>query len=752
MTNKELLSDWRRLSELADSRKTLLELREWIRSAQEQWLISGKSDSMLLTKILTERAIPFYTTGEQVFFHGELADFLERSIAYRSKTQRQAQIGRLLAFVAMPAGIYANANGNPINSDLIYSQILEPALEKAGFDAFRAEEEQSAGEINPNTLQELLIADLVLVDLSANNPNLWYELGVRHALRCRGVVFVSDSSRTKAFDTFTHRIYNYHIKDGSPDPAHVENDIRAIAELLRAPLEDGAANPVSPIYTLLPDLIQPDWRCLRIGAAGEFWSHIDDWAALIERARKAGRTEDILTLAGETPFTALRIEARLKAGKALLIDRHYHFALEQFEIAVKTAPDNLEAARLRGLCLLRFGHADDARAAFEKLLAEHPDDVETWSLLGRLEKDAWVASWLREGAPPAQMRDDAAYEDALLQRAIDTYSTAFRLSPYNYYVGISAVTLMHLYHDLTGQPRFDHEAISMAGAISWAANNKQLDSDPYWAKVTLAELAVLQGTPSDVISAYKTAITYADKDWFALDSTLSQLRLLAAIGFSPDNVAAGIATFERALARLKPPEKEWLPDKAILFSGHMVDAPGRKEPRFPADKEAIAAAAIARVLDDLGAGDKDLALTQGAAGGDILFAEAALARGMKLQLLLPLTEPDFIEQSILPSSGGDAWRKRYYQLRANPLCLPARIMPYELGPLPRDSQGKETSPFERCNQWLLNSALTRGIVRTCFVCLWNGSGGDGPGGTEHMMKEVKERTGQVSWLDTRVLW
>ncbi|HQE40361.1 MAG TPA: tetratricopeptide repeat protein, partial [Zoogloea sp.] len=164
------------------------------------------------------------------------------------------------------------------------------------------------------------------------------------------------------------------------------------------------------------------------------------------------------------------------------------------------------------------------------------------------------------------------------------------------------------------------------------------------------------------------------------------------------------------------------------------------------------AAAITQALADLGASDKDLALTQGASGGDLLFAEAAVARGMKVQLLLPLPEPDFIAQSILPATGGDGWRKRYYQLRNNPLCLPPRVMPDELGPLPQDSRGKETNPFERCNQWLLNSALALGIKRTRCLCLWNGSGGDGPGGTEHMMKEVKKRTGQVTWLDTRTMW
>ena len=69
---------------------------------------------------------------------------------------------------------------------------------------------------------------------------------------------------------------------------------------------------------------------------------------------------------------------------------------------------------------------------------------------------------------------------------------------------------------------------------------------------------------------------------------------------------------------------------------------GSGQTRFPADKEAVAAKKIADTLDKLGAGPQDLTLTQGACGGDILFAEACLQRGIRLHLLLPFEEPTFI--------------------------------------------------------------------------------------------------------------
>ena len=171
-----------------------------------------------------------------------------------------------------------------------------------------------------------------------------------------------------------------------------------------------------------------------------------------------------------------------------------------------------------------------------------------------------------------------------------------------------------------------------------------------------------------------------------------------------------------------------------------------RPPRFPADKEAIAAQKIAEALDALGAGPEDLALCQAAAGGDLLFLEACQQRGVRCQVLLPLREPEFIERSILPSAEGDTWRERYFEMKQR-LEDPIRVMPDELGPLPSG-----VDPFERCNLWLLYTTLAWGIDKARFVCLWNGGGGDGPGGTEHMYNEVKKRTGQVTWIDTRKLW
>ncbi len=184
------------------------------------------------------------------------------------------------------------------------------------------------------------------------------------------------------------------------------------------------------------------------------------------------------------------------------------------------------------------------------------------------------------------------------------------------------------------------------------------------------------------------------------------------------------------------------PRQVLLFSGHMVDAPDRPIPRFPLEKVPIAEVEIAKVLDQLNTGPEDLALTQGASGGDLIFAEACQMRGVKLQLLQPFPEPEFIERSVAPAEGD--WYSRYFAVKAK-LTQPVLCMPNELNTA-------ITDPFERCNLWLLQAALAYGSEKLRFICLWNGGGSDGPGGTAHLAAEVKKSTGQVIWLDTRRLW
>jgi tetratricopeptide (TPR) repeat protein len=656
------------------------------------------------------------------------------------------------AFVAMPFGSKPGPDGQLIDFNGVYSEYIQPALEAAGMEVFRADQEQRAGDIITDMFQELLIADLVVADLTIDNPNVWYELGVRHALRARGIVLVCGGRTPTAFDLYSQRKLRYSLKDSGPDPTALESDQRNLTEMVKATMESWRGRKESPVYHLMPNLQEPDWKSLRIGDVQEFWQKHDAWEARISLACKDRQIGDLLVLADEAPVAAFRAEAWIKAGEALRKAERFEFALEQLERGLAVEPDNLNGLREKGICLQRLavkgkqGYTlDRVRAHYGAVLKQYPNDAETWALLGRVDKDAWISAWRQSGHTPEQMREDAAYEDALLRRAIDSYASGYRRNPNHYYSGINALTLMHLYRHLTNDPRYDRDAEIMAGAVRFAA---EYETDPrqlYWAKATLGDLEVLDGTAETVKAAYKEAIAKNDKDWFALNSTCAQLQLLKDLDFRPEMVEAGLGAFTRALQKLVPPQDSWQPRRVLLFSGHMIDTPDRPSARFPPDKEVAAKQKIAAALDGLGAGPDDLALAQGASGGDILFLEACRERGVRLQLLLPFPEPEFIQRSILPSIDGEKWRERYYKLKFDMQASP-HVMQDELGPPPKD-----TSLFERCNLWLLYTALSYGVDKVHFICLWDGGGGDGAGGTQHMYTEVKNRTGRVTWINTKKL-
>jgi hypothetical protein len=174
----------------------------------------------------------------------------------------------------------------------------------------------------------------------------------------------------------------------------------------------------------------------------------------------------------------------------------------------------------------------------------------------------------------------------------------------------------------------------------------------------------------------------------------------------------------------------------------MIDAPDRKAPRFPPGMEAVATAAIEVRLDAISAGSAELAVCSGACGGDLIFAEAALARGLALEVYLPFDVETFAAHSI--DFAGENWRRRFDAVLASSAL---HLMPLERPPL-TESQ----DPYEQVNLWMLEAAARFDADKVVFIALWNGQGGDGPGGTQHMLDTVRRQHGQVHWIDTTQLW
>lgn len=182
--------------------------------------------------------------------------------------------------------------------------------------------------------------------------------------------------------------------------------------------------------------------------------------------------------------------------------------------------------------------------------------------------------------------------------------------------------------------------------------------------------------------------------------------------------------------------------RVLLFSGHMVDRPDRVRPRFPAAMVPAADRAIETELGRLYSGQTDRAITSGASGGDLLFARRCLQRGLVVEIYLPFERQRFIETSVAP--GGPPWIEMFDEVLAH-----AHTRLHVLSDGADDDE--EENAYARCNRAMLQRAHALAGGPVDLICVWDGSTGDGPGGTDHMVQAVRAQGGHVHWIDTRAL-
>ncbi len=648
------------------------------------------------------------------------------------------------AFVIMPFGKKKGADGVEIDFDAIYSGLLEPAIGATGLMPHRADADRRGGSIHLDMFQDLLLAEFVVADLTLDNPNVWYELGLRHALRAGGTIMTYAQRERLPFDIAGQRMQRYTLTNGKLDPDVVKAEQAALTEAIVATLGAWRGRRASPIYQMLPYLQEPDWKKLKVGDINEYWEALESWQSRIEIARRKAHPGDILVLAEETPNSLLEFEALRTAAKALLQMQRPRYALTIIEQALRLDPDDVKARQLQGMALGRAQLFAEAREALTRLAARFKDG-ETQGIFARTWKDEWTQIWdahPQRTTDPTQAALDSA---ATLQSAAAAYVEAFRLSPADYYPGINGLTLGRLWEHVTDR-KIKLPLDQIAAGVGWCTETAILRSKDYWSLATRAELALVDNHKDDAVDAYSeaAALAVADRDRFALDSTSQQLDFLGTLKFRPDIVSAAAQIIDRAEQQLDGliGTRAVEPQHVVVFSGHMVDDPAvrgvgkAKPPRFPAAKATAAATRIRAALDRVGATAGDLGLCSGASGGDLLFAEACLERGMRLEVRVARSEPEFLAESVTFADPDHRWENSYMRVKEN-RATTLFVMPDELGPAP-----DTVSVHDRCNRWILYSALSQGLTKASFVTLWNGEPGDGPGGTQHMVELVRKLTGR----------
>lgn len=674
------------------------------------------------------------------------------------------------AFVVMPFGKKKGGDGSLYDFNAIYQTLIKPALESAGFEPFRADEATSSGDILTDMFQELLLADLVLADLSIDNANAYYELGIRHAFRKRGIVHIQAGRAYMPFDVFNVRTLPYHITpEGVPDPEFLEKDIQAIARMARDTWASDQDAIHSPIYNLLTGLDEPDQKALRTPLATGFWREYNEWKSRVTIAQQQKRIGDILLLTEEITNPLIKEEAVGRAGKALANMGRNELALAQYRKGLEMNPRSLSFRREEAFHLNRLGKVDEAIVKIEAILADHPDDGESTAYLGRIYKEMWTDSWRWVNDPEKRLR--MAFESYhWLIKSYQIYARGFRTDLDQFYPGINALTLATILvyladkFDDKDDPDPDVAVIrkdlpELRGTLKFALETQSANPNAdYWTLVSLAELHVLTADSIQrVVRAYRKAMTASRRNIFFIESSIQQLEILDSLDMRLEYVAAGIKVLKEELARIHKKEyAEEIDDvekvakhdhsngRVFLFSGYMLDHPN-EESSFPDVIEEDVRLEIEHVLDKYSANPNDMAITAGmAAGGDLLFIEACVARNIPVGAHMPVPEPAYVRDFVSPA--GDAWVERFYKMRNHPLV--DEYYQNELVGMVKPGD----DVFERNNRWALYSAMVRGMDNFRLIALFDDKRGDTHATHDaqlvrHMIDLMRDAGGQVEIIN-----
>jgi hypothetical protein len=648
-----------------------------------------------------------------------------------------------------------------VDFDEVYNLLIKPALIKAECVPFRADQEPGAGDIRTDMYFELVTADIVLADISILNPNVFYELGIRHGVRPRGVLMIHGGWTRRPFDVAPDRTFPYDGKLFVPKKEErdkswedrLAGQVDSLASTIRGALEVDEQTVGSPVYKELVGLKPPDWSDIKTARAKYFGEVFVDWQSRVEVAKLNGWPGDILTLADDAPTRFHTGKLLWEAAFALISMHRFEVVKSVLEELIRLEPANHKAQTQLGLVLGRLGKTHEAKVHMTRVAEKYAQDPEAQGILGRIYKDLWRFEW-KDFATIEERQQHAVTNSSYIASAIASYYSAVR-KHLDYYNGINVVSCMKLLEHLkttTGDEPVDPQINGLTDLIAvvrFAAQNtlhtaNKESKDAVWAGATLGELELVAGDAGKARRFYRDAAHAPAADYFQINSMLEQLDLCECLGFRPDAVSPvktmleqRRGALEQRIGGLKKSSPRF--SKILTFSGHMIDKPGRPEERFPARKEGAVRERIAKQLETWGIGAGHLAICGGARGGDILFAELCAHRGAEVWLFLALPQNEFLEESVrLPNSN---WEDRFFALRER-----ANVKTFlQMERLRTPPKG--TSVFARNNLWMLNTArVEANDPKNLYALLvWDEKPtGDGPGGTSDFERRVKQLGGRVA--------
>jgi hypothetical protein len=421
---------------------------------------------------------------------------------------------RELCFVAMPFGTKHDAAG-PVVFDAVYKQIIAPAIEAAGLEALRADEEMSGGIIHKPMFERLILSRFAIADLTTANANVFYELGIRHAARPGSTILIFAEGRGQLpFDVAPLRALPYRL-DASGAPADAAGAVAALTrrlELLRDEwrAHDRAAD--SPISELLDAYVFPDIARLKT----DVFRQRVDFSQQLKRKLATARKNGVDAVAAVEQEMRPLDEVESAAIVDLFLSYRAVEGWTQMIALAERMPKPLAATLLvreqLALALNRAGDDGRAEEVLLDVLSTRGPSSETLGILGRVYKDRWAR------AHQAGQKVRAA---AMLEQAIDAYRRGFEADWRDAFPGINAVTLM----ELREPPDPAREAL--LPVVRYAVMRRLSGAAPdYWDYATLLELAILTRDAAAVAQWLGKSVLAMREPWEG-KSTANNFRLIA---------------------------------------------------------------------------------------------------------------------------------------------------------------------------------------------------------------------------------
>jgi tetratricopeptide (TPR) repeat protein len=431
----------------------------------------------------------------------------------------------------MPFGKKPDGSGNTIDFDAVYAELIKPAIEAAELEPIRADEEMSGGIIHKPMFERLVLCEYAVADLTTANANVFYELGVRHAVRPHSTVLLFAEGGRLPFDVAPLRAIPYQLDGGRP--ANVEGSRAALDKQLMAAR---AKTSDSPVFQLLNWKTVPDVASMVSDVFRDRVQYSVDQRRRLADARGTGAQAVTNLREVEKDLGTL---ADVESGVVVDLFLSYR-AVEAWADMVRLV-DQMDAPLREtvmvqeqlALALNRLGRRDEAERTLLGVLKSRGPSSETYGLLGRVYKDRW---------DDAKREGNAFLARGLLDKAIDAYARGFEADIRDAYPGINAVTLM----ELRDPP--DDRRLRLTPVVRYAVDRQMATGTPdYWAHATLLELAVLAKDEAAATQSAADALASVREVWQP-GSTARNLRLIREAREKRGDVVAWATEIEQALA------------------------------------------------------------------------------------------------------------------------------------------------------------------------------------------------------------